>query len=183
MTGKSNTVSVYLRALEPGDVDLLYKWENNRGIWTVSNTITPFSKYILTRYIENSHLDIYQTRQLRLMIDISDNDKHTVTIGAVDLFDFEPYHLRAGVGILIGNEGYKGKGYASYALEELIHYAFDTLQLHQLFANILVENKTSLKLFQNHGFKKAGIKKHWIKTPYEYKDEYLLQLINPGDLT
>ncbi|MBN2347947.1 MAG: GNAT family N-acetyltransferase [Bacteroidales bacterium] len=169
---------IQLRALEPEDLDLLYKWENDTRIWTVSNTIAPFSRFVIKKYLENSHLDIYQTRQLRLMIDLYLSADKPVTIGAIDLFDFDPFHNRAGVGILIAEYEYQGKGYASLALNELIEYAFSLLHLHQLYCNVLTDNKTSLKLFINHGFRKVGIKKEWIKTTGTYKDEYTLQLIN-----
>ena len=46
---------ITLRALEPADVDLLYKWENDTSIWKVSNTLVPFSKHILEQYIRNTY--------------------------------------------------------------------------------------------------------------------------------
>ncbi|MCX6259510.1 MAG: GNAT family N-acetyltransferase, partial [Bacteroidia bacterium] len=101
---------ISLRALEPEDLELLYEWENNVSYWTISNTIVPFSKYTLKRYLEDSHKNIYEIGQLRLMIDhIPDN----ATIGTIDIFDFDPFHKRAGIGILIANEQYRRKGYAS----------------------------------------------------------------------
>ena len=39
--------NIKLRALEPEDLELLYEWENNDSNWMISNTISPFSKYIL----------------------------------------------------------------------------------------------------------------------------------------
>ena len=57
---------IMLRALEPEDLELLYEWENNEIYWTLSNTVAPFSKFILKRYLENSHKNIYETGQLRL---------------------------------------------------------------------------------------------------------------------
>lgn len=173
---------IKLRALEPSDVEILYNWENDQRIWRVSNTIVPFSKHILNKYIENTHLDIYQTRQLRLIIELNEPgpDKQ-VPIGTVDLFDFDPYHNRAGIGILIADEEFRGKGYASMALDTLLNYAFNTLQLHQVYCNVLKENQSSLNLFKNHGFEIVGNKKEWIKTPKMYLDEYLLQCINPAD--
>jgi diamine N-acetyltransferase len=173
---------VSLRALEPEDIELLYRWENDSTIWQLSNTLVPFSRYVLTKYIESAHLDIFQTRQLRLMIDIVGENKPSVTIGAIDLFDFEPFHLRAGIGILISEPEYRGKGFADHALSELIKYAFDTLQLNQLFCNIEVDNTTSIKLFYKHGFQEVGIKKMWNKTKAGYKDEIMLQLINARNL-
>jgi diamine N-acetyltransferase len=167
---------IRLRALEPEDLELLYSWENNLSYWILSSTVVPFSKYTLKLYLENSHKDIYETGQLRLMIEhIADN----ATIGTIDIFDFDSFHKRAGVGILIANEDYRRKGFATMALKCLIGYCFGTLQLHQLFCNILANNCESMELFKKNGFVQSGIKKDWIKTPDGYLDEYLFQLINP----
>lgn len=171
-----------MRALEPYDIDILYKWENDEEIWKVSNNITPFSKHILARYVENSHHDLYESKQLRLMIDLINEENHRVrTIGTVDLFEFDPFHNRAGVGILIGATEDRKKGYASQVLDKIIRYAFDTLQLHQLYCNISAENSESLLLFEKKGFKITGTKKSWLKTKNGYKDEYTLQIINKND--
>jgi diamine N-acetyltransferase len=173
---------IILRALEPADVDVLYRWENDPEIWHVSNTYTAYSKYILEKYVENSHLDIYQVKQLRLMIDLQNEatgDAHS--LGTIDLFDFDPYHNRAGIGILIGAKVDRNKGYAEQALRKFIDYCFNTLQLHQLYCNISEGNESSLKLFKKCGFILAARKKDWVKTPGKYMDEWLLQLINPMD--
>jgi len=173
---------IELRALEPSDIDVLYRWENDAEIWHVSNTYTPYSKYILEKYIENSHLDIYQTRQLRLMIDLRNNESGEVrTLGTIDLFEFDPYHNRAGVGILIGEKAERQKGYAEMALRSFIDYCFNTLQLHQVYCNISTDNLSSLRLFKKCGFSVSGKKMEWIRTPAFYRDEFMLQLINPSD--
>ncbi|MCJ7448524.1 MAG: GNAT family N-acetyltransferase [Bacteroidales bacterium] len=166
---------IKLRALEPEDLGLLYEWENNDSYWLISNTVTPFSKYTLKRYLENSHKNIYETGQLRLMIDIVP-DK--VTIGTIDIFDFDPFHKRAGLGILIADENNRRKGYATMSLKCLIDYCFSTLQLHQLYCNILSNNCESIDLFKKQGFVQSGIKKDWVKTPDGYLDEHMFQLIN-----
>lgn len=165
---------IILRAVEPEDLELLYRWENNIDYWLISNTIKPFSKYTLKKYIENSHKTIFETGQLRLMIDTKENKK---TIGTIDLFDFDPFHQRAGVGILIADESSRRKGFASMALKCLIDYCFNTLQLHQLYCNILSSNCESMELFKKLGFIETGIKKDWIKTSNGYLDEHLFQLI------
>ena len=167
---------IILRALEPEDLELLYGWENNVSYWTISNTIVPFSRYTLKRYLEDSHKSIYETGQVRLMIDhIAEN----ITIGTIDIFDFDPFHKRAGVGILIANEQYRRKGYATLAIKCLIEYCFGTLMLHQLHCSILSNNGESIDLFKKMGFIQSGIKKEWIKTSDGYMDEYTFQLINP----
>jgi diamine N-acetyltransferase len=169
---------IKLRALEVSDLELLYNWENDTTLWSTGATITPFSKHVLMKYLETAHLDIYETKQLRLMIDLKTENYRT--IGAIDLFDFDPFNHRAGIGILIAGPTDRGKGFASEALNVLIAYCFELLGLHQLYCNISPDNTVSLKLFQNHGFKKVGLKKEWTKRSNKYFDEFLLQLINPN---
>jgi len=165
---------VKLRALEPEDIDMLYNWENDSKVWVVSNTLHPFSKFILEQYIQSSHQDIFQTRQLRLIISEKEKNK---SVGCIDLFDFEPLHKRAGIGILIHASNDRGKGYAKSALHLLKQYCFDYLLLNQLYCNILEDNERSLKLFQTGGFEITGKKKKWIYEKGKLKDEYILQLL------
>ncbi|MBI5217648.1 MAG: GNAT family N-acetyltransferase [Bacteroidia bacterium] len=166
---------IKLRAIEPEDMDLLYEWENDRSLWEVSNTLVPFSKYTLKKYLENSHLDLYEAKQLRLMI--VENEKNK-TVGAIDLFDFEPFHSRVGIGILVYDKNDRRKNFASEALNIIINYCFNTLMLHQLYCNITTDNKSSLDLFTKQGFIIAGEKKDWIRVCNKWKSEYFLQLIN-----
>ena len=168
---------IRLRAPEPEDLELLYTWENDQNIWQVSNTLVPFSRHILKKYLDNAHLDIYQAKQLRLMIDRGIGDDRQETVGAIDLFDFDPFHLRAGVGILIYNDKNKNQGLATAALKELISYAFSSLQLHQLYCNVASDNQASIRVFRKVGFEIVGTKKEWLKRPDGYTDEVLMQLI------
>jgi diamine N-acetyltransferase len=170
-------LKVTLRALEPDDVEILYKWENNRSIWHLSNNITPLSRFTLEQYVMSAGQDIFATRQVRMMIDLINPENEIKTIGSIDMFEFEPAHQRAGVGILI-LEGFRGKGYASEALELLISYAFETLQLHQLFANISTDNLESIRLFESKDFRFIGVKKEWNRIRNNWQDESMFQLIH-----
>ena len=160
-----------LRPLEPDDIELLYQWENNIEIWNVSNTRTPFSRYILAEYLKESVKDIYETRQLRLIIE----NENLEPVGAVDLFDFEPYHMRAGIGILIHSAENRNHGYGFDALNAIFDYAVEALGLKQLYANISIKNEVSIHLFQKVGFTQSGIKKNWLKTGTGWEDEVFLQ--------
>lgn len=165
---------VKLRAPEPEDLEYLYQWENDTSIWHLSTTLLPYSKYELKKYIDTGSRDIYEARQIRFMIQRSDDPK---PVGAIDLFDFDPFHLRAGTGILIGDEKERRKGLASEALDLLIDYSRNILMLKQLYCNILENNQESISLFLKKGFRITGEKSAWIKTPEGWKNEYLLQLV------
>lgn len=165
--------NINLRALEPKDLEFLFEIENNEIFWEISHTQTPFSKFLLKQYLENAHLDIYQAKQLRLVIE---NNTTKKAVGMIDLFDFNPQHQRAGIGILIHPNSQKN-GFASEALKLLIKYSFSFLNIHQLYANITPDNEKSISLFKKHQFKQVGIKKDWIFSNGNFKDEILFQLI------
>ena len=169
--------NIYLRALEPNDLEFVYSIENDESIWEVSNTQTPYSRFLIRQYLENAHQDIYEAKQLRLAIC---KNQDFSAIGLIDLFDFDPKNNRAGVGILIKDSGNRNSGFGSEALDLLIQYAFSKLNLHQLYANIDIENEVSLALFTNFGFQNIGTKKQWNLVNGQYKDEALFQLINPS---
>ena len=168
-------MKVRLRALEKKDIDSLYEWENDQELWNVSCTTGPFSRYVLEQYIENSHLDIYSNGQLRFMIETI--SKKPVTVGMVDLYGFEPFHMRAGIGIMI-HKSNRQKGYATEALELLLDYAFRFLNFKQLFCEVAEDNLTSMALFTNKGFEITGIRKEWVRRSNRWLDAHFLQLIN-----
>lgn len=165
---------IKLRALEPEDLEILYKWENSTELWLHGNTIAPYSKYALKKYIAETQLqDIYESKQLRLMVETVDSK---ITIGIIDLYDLDVRNNRAGVGILI-DEKFRNNGYAKQTLEIIKNYAFNFLGLYQLYAYISAENKYSLKLFENAGYHFAGILKNWILENDKYKDVKIVQLL------
>ena len=167
--------NIYLRALEPNDLEFVYAMENDQSIWEVSNTQTPYSRFLVKQYLENAHQDIYEAKQLRLAIC---QDEDFPALGLIDLFDFDPQNRRAGIGIVIQSINDRNKNIGSEALHLMIQYAFHNLNLHQLYANIAVDNTASLALFTKFGFQKIGVKKDWTLVNGTFKDEALFQLLN-----
>ncbi len=166
------TDQLILRAMEPADIDVLFAWENATQNWNVSNTLAPFSKHTLRQFIDAPQ-DLYSAKQQRLMIELVDGSE---TIGCIDFFDFDPRHKRAGIGILIGEESERGKGYAKEALQEISAYAREVLDLNQLYCNILEDNTASIHVFEAVGFIKVGVKKEWMFINQKWVDEGMYQL-------
>lgn len=164
-----------LRALEPQDIDVMYGWENDTDLWRVSGTMAPFSRHSLMHFIEEQQYDIYASRQQRLVIE-ADVDGEARAVGAIDLFDFDPQNLRAGVGIVISAE-YRKSGYAKDALCTLATYAKDVLHMHQLWCSIGADNDASIRLFRGAGFVECGCRREWILTADGAIDEILMQKI------
>ncbi|MCC8145068.1 MAG: GNAT family N-acetyltransferase [Bacteroidales bacterium] len=165
---------IILRALEPEDLDALYKWENDSSLWNYGSTLAPYSKFALREYLSGSTQDIFQSRQLRLMIEEKASGK---AIGTIDLYDFDALNLRAGIGILLDAE-YRNKGFGYHALELMKEYAFRFLLLKQLYAYVPEPNVPSYKLFKKSGYLENGLLKSWVKTVDGFMNVYFMQQIN-----
>ena len=173
---------IHLRALEPTDLNQLYRWENDSSIWSVSGTLVQFSQFVLEVFINKVHQDIYTNTKLRLIVELkyfdeADEDETTRSIGCVDLLDFDTKNKRAGVGILIADKADRGRGYATEALHLIVDYAFEVLDLHQIYSNVRVENESSVALFKKVGFEVTGLKQDWMYEQGKFYDEYTMQLI------
>mgnify|MGYP002880473942 CR=1 FL=1 len=164
-------MNLKLRALEPEDLELIYEIENDESLWIYSNTSSPFSKHSLKKFIENSHLDIIEHKQLRLVI--CNNHK---PLGFIDLFDYDFINRRVGVGIIIFKK-YRLKGVGSRSLKLIEDYLVKHVPIHQLYANISSNNIESISLFEKNSYKKVGLKKDWIYYNNMFSDELLYQKI------
>lgn len=166
---------VRLRAMEPEDLEVLYRMENDPETWDVSNFTVPYSKYVLKQYMEDSQSDMFADRQLRLMIVRCEDGQ---VVGTVDVTDFVPMHRRGEVGIAV-RKAFQGKGYAREALSLLCDYLFGFLFMHQLTAHVAVDNEASRRLFASCGFVECGVLKEWWFAGGQYKDVVMLQRLHP----
>ncbi|MDR2972505.1 MAG: GNAT family N-acetyltransferase, partial [Bacteroidales bacterium] len=135
---------IFLRALEPSDVELLYQWENDPEIWKISQTLTPYSKYTLKQFIDSAQEDIGSSKQVRFMINIMHTKQ---TVGILDIFDIDFLNSRAGMGILI-DKNFRHQEIGAEAVTLAANYLFNSLHLHQIYCNVLKNNPISLKLFE-----------------------------------
>jgi diamine N-acetyltransferase len=166
---------IKLRALEPTDLDALFEIENDSAMWNISDTLVPYSRDLLSKYIEESTKDIFEAKQVRLAISPNGSDE---LIGLIDLFQFEPHHRRAGMGIFVRKD-HQQKGIATQAVDLMTHYAFHILGLNQVFAHVPMNNHGSQRLFENSGFAISGTLKDWMKDENGYTDVLIYQLMNP----
>jgi diamine N-acetyltransferase len=174
--GGATMNDVLLRAIEPQDIDVIYKWENDEEIWESSETHKPFSRYMLEQYIiSEQNSDILSLKQQRLMIDI-EIDGNVMSVGCVDIFDYNVFHRRAGIGILVDKK-YRGRGVATAAIDKVSDYCKRYLHLHSLYANIAVDNISSIRAFEKNGFLLIGTKNDWLYDGEAFHDEYMFQKI------
>lgn len=170
MTDNNARPEVMLRAMEPEDLDWLYKLENDFSIWNVGVTNVPYSRYALHNYIANASNDIYVDKQVRLIVENANGE----SVGIVDLVNFDPCHMRAEVGIVIENR-FRHRGYAAMALKLMKEYSVSVLHLHQLFAVVDASNMASVSLFTKAGYKPSVELKEWLFDGSEFRNAVVMQ--------
>jgi len=166
--GETNTVR--LRAMEPEDLDLLYRIENDVRLWNVGASNVPYSRYTLHEYIASASGDIYSDKQVRLMVENGEGE----VVGIVDIVNFDPANRRGEVGLLI-EDAHRQRGYALAAMQALEHYARQVLHLHQLYAVISVENTAPHQLFRKLGYKESARLSEWLFDGDRYVDAVVMQ--------
>ncbi|MDR0768450.1 MAG: GNAT family N-acetyltransferase [Dysgonamonadaceae bacterium] len=165
--------NIVLRALEPEDLDDLYRWENDSELWKYGLTIAPYSKFALRDYLLGATNGLIHNRQLRL---VTVDKKTGASIGTIDLYDYDPINLRAGIGILL-DAAYRNKGFGKEILGLVKEYAFHVLHLKQLYACIPENNASSFKLFAACGYEQCGLLKAWRKTSDGFDNVHIVQLL------
>ena len=168
--------NIRLRALEPEDLDMLYRLENDRDMWDVGITNTPYSRYALHNFIATATGDIYTDRQVRLMVTKDSEASSEQTLGMADLFNFDPAHRRAEVGIVIA-KAYRQCGYARQALNQLHSYAHRTLHLHQVYAIVSTGNLPAIRLFRSLEYVESAHLCQWLFNGNCYTDAVVMQKI------
>lgn len=165
---------IILRAPDLKDIDVMYKFENQTELWQFGSVTGPYSHFALKQYIEQSQNDLFIDRQLRLMI-----EKNKEVVGIIDIYNFDPFHNRAEVGIVVDNS-HRNEGVGKTALYLLSEYSFHRLYIHQLYAYIDESNEKSYSLFNACGFNSCAKLIDWIRADDGvYRTVQMVQKINP----
>ncbi len=146
---------IKLRKIEPADLPFLYVWENDASVWADGANHNPLSQQDLRDYINSTTGDIYQDGQLRLII-----EDEGVTLGCIDLFDFDPRNRRAAIGMYIAPEA-RGKGVGKQSVRLLEEYALGFLKLRVIYAIIATNNIACSALYRQAGYTPSSILKDW----------------------
>ena len=161
---------VMLRAMEPEDLDWLYRIENDRELWDIGATNVPYSRFALHDFIAHSSGDIYTDGQVRLIIETVDGE----VLGIADVVNFDAKNCRAELGLVI-DRPHRRKGYGRQALGQIEDYSLRILHLHQLYACISTDNHPSLSLFSSHGYRQVALLPEWLYDGKEYHPAVLMQ--------
>lgn len=171
---------IRLRALSRADLPLMERWENDTSLWQYGSTVAPFNQDLLNEFLSSYTADIYAQKQLRFIAEHLHGDR--LSIGAVDLYDFDPFNSRVAVGILI-DRAWQGQGFAKECIETVTEYALEYLGLKQCYALVAVNNEISRRLFSSCGYTQSAVLKSWFRQGSEYVDALYYQKFKPTSVS
>ncbi len=162
---------ISLRAVEPEDLDFLYKIENEPSMWIHSARKEPYSRYAIRQYIEHCDRSVFERGQLRFIITAGGE-----TVGTIDIFEFDYNNRKSEFGIFIAPD-YRKRNYAVQAIALLSEYCKTFLGLHQLYGMVETNNTASLRTLVKSGFSHKATLKDWLFFDSRYYDVDVLQKI------
>lgn len=84
-------------------------------------------------------------------------------IGSIELSEIDWVAGNAWVGIGIGEREYWGKGYGSDAMNVLLRFAFESLNLKRVSLTVFEYNERAIKSYIKVGFKEEGRMRQWMQ--------------------
>lgn len=158
---------VYLSPMCIEDADTYCTWLNDEyvsgriGLYGRVNSTSTEKEYIERIHKERTHY---------YSIVLKENDK---LIGNIGIEDIDDISRTANIGIFIGEEENRHKGYGSDACK----YAFDTLNLHSLHLWVFSFNETAISVYKKVGFKEAGCLRESYYFNGKYHNHILMDLL------
>jgi RimJ/RimL family protein N-acetyltransferase len=98
-------------------------------------------------------------------------------IGKCILFQFSPANHRAEIGFIL-NRDYWRQGLMLQALQAVIHFAFNSLNLHRIEADVDPNNAGSLGILEKLGFEREGLFRDRWRLNDGWVDSVMLGLLN-----
>jgi RimJ/RimL family protein N-acetyltransferase len=138
---------VTLRPPQESDVEAAYAWDRDPEL-AAWNGRTPIS--ISLSAARRDYLARWEDPHVKTFIMEAEGEP----IGMATLYDFRQDGCE--LGIKIGPEDLRGKGYASQAVSLLVGYAFDTLGLKAVRGSTLAHNDRMQRVFEKNGFWLVG---------------------------
>src|ERR1043166_6626311 len=168
-----NTSRLSLRAISAADLDDFYAIYSNPEVMRYWSTPPLPNRDGARELIENIVRDVERHEILKWGIALDGR-----LIGSVTLFHMELTQRRAEIGYALGR-AYWGNGFMGEALTAVINYAFDSLNLHRIEADVDPRNDASVRTVQRLGFQREGYLRERWQVSGEIQDAFFFGLLRP----
>lgn len=131
-------------------------------------------EFIRQKKIYQKGYESYNQKMLNFQIVEKESD---TIIGNCGFHSWNPQHHRAEVGYALNSDEFKNKGFMKEALQKVIEYGFQELDLNRIEALIDENNTPSKKLLEYFGFTKEGVVRGHYLVDGVFEDSVLYSLL------
>lgn len=162
--------NVYLSPMNTEDYELYTKWMNDHKVTDfLSNTSRVYTLESEKKWLE----DMVLGNNVSFAIVKSENDE---LLGNIALHNPNYIDGIAELGIFLGEEENKSKGYGSEAIKLLLGFAFNTLNMNNVMLRYFSFNKRAKKCYEKCGFKEFGVRHNAKHINNEFYDEVYMEV-------
>ena len=162
---------VYLSPMNLEDIEKYVKWMND---FSTTDGLGSSSK-VTTFESERAWLiNNMDKKEQQFAIVLKETDK---LIGNCGFVDINHLHQRGEVGLFIGEEENRSKGYGTEALSLLVEYGFNYLNLKNIMLKVFSFNKRAINSYEKIGFKVFGKRTEVYYLNGKWYDEYFMEIL------
>ncbi len=163
---------IYLSPRSIEDAEIYTAWLNDFEV----TDYTGKSASLLTldaekKYLENKNMDLDVT--VFSIVDLKTDEM----VGTVGLENVNYNSRTAVLGIFIGNADYRSNGYGTEAIELLLDFGFNYMNLNSINLTVLSCNERAIKCYKKCGFKEAGVLRKAKFVNGKYYDLVLMDIL------
>ena len=158
--------AIYLRALEASDVERCLVWHNDRNLY--ETLVSPFR--FVSRQAEQAWIEkraAYSSTEISLAICVKASHQH---IGNAYLREIDWISRNSQLGVFIGDQNERAKGFGQAAIRQLLWHAFFDLGIHKVCVHVLADNEEAIHVYQKCGFRIEGRLKNHVFKKGDWKD-------------
>ncbi|MHA2289133.1 MAG: GNAT family N-acetyltransferase [Promethearchaeota archaeon] len=160
--------------LDRKHIDLFLKWFNDPEITQYLLMYKP-----ITRDWEEVWFDALKQKEdmVHFSILLLDQEDPEKIIGNCAIHNIDNKNRSCTCGITIGEKNYQNKGYGTEAMEMLVEYAFNTLNMNRMELSVWEFNTRAFKAYQKVGFVEEGRKRQARYHNGKYYDEIIMAIL------
>lgn len=163
---------IRLRELQELDSDLLFEWINTRDLVVLS---APFREIPRTAH-DKWFQETRSSADVRIFaIAVASDDR---TVGYCQLKNIDPISQAAELQIRIGDASMQGKGAGTAAVQQLLHYGFDKLNLHRIYLQVFRSNVRAQRVYIKCGFLVEGVQREAVRIDDTFEDIVMMGILS-----
>ena len=162
---------IYLSPMNMEDAEIFTKWMNDFNV----SDYTGRSSRLMTVEGENAWLSsaLNSSEPLFSIVKL-ENDE---LIGNTGLMKIDSTRRTATLGIMIGEDENRSKGYGTEALRLLLDYGFNYLNLNNIMLEVFEFNERAINAYKKAGFKEIGRRRKAYFLNGKYYDEVYMDIL------